>query len=65
MFLFVRLFKSRGSVLSFDILHVQIFIQQSILGAIKILWKWSKMLVVAGDKKKNKKNTGVERGKNT
>jgi len=29
------LFKSRGSILSFYILHVQILIQQNILGAIK------------------------------
>ncbi len=34
------LFKSRGHVLCFDILHVQIFTQQNILGAIKRLWKW-------------------------
>ncbi len=45
-------FLSRGSVLSFGILHVQIFIQYNILGAIQILWKWPKMLAVAGNKKK-------------
>ncbi len=33
---------------SFNILHIQIFIQQNILGAMKILWKWSKMLEVVG-----------------
>ncbi len=29
--------KSRSSVLSFDVLHLQIFIQQSILGAMKLV----------------------------
>jgi len=33
------LFKSRCSVLFFHILHAQIFIQQNILGAMKVLWK--------------------------
>ncbi len=31
------LFESRGSDLYFDVLHVQIFIQQNILGAMKFL----------------------------
>ncbi len=34
-FCFVCLFKSRGPVLYFGALHVQIFIQQNILGAMK------------------------------
>lgn len=38
------LFKIRGSVLSFDLLHVQKFIQ-NILGFMKVLCTVSKMLV--------------------
>jgi len=41
----------RVSVLSFDILHVQLFIQQRILGAMKISLTFSKMLEVAGKQK--------------
>ncbi len=43
------LFESRGSDLYFDVLHVQIFIQQNILGAMKFLWKSAKTLAVAGN----------------
>ncbi len=47
--LFIFLFKRGGSLLYFDVLHVQIFIQQNILGAMKFYWKSSKMLPVAGN----------------
>jgi len=36
-------------ILCFDIFHVQIFKRQSLLGDIKVLWKCSKMLAVAGN----------------
>ncbi len=45
----VFLLKSKCPVLSFEILHLQIFIQQNTLGAMKVLWKWWKMLVMAAN----------------
>jgi len=42
--LFIYSFKKKGSVPSFAILHVQIFIQQTILGAMKLV----KMIKNAG-----------------
>jgi len=36
----------------FDILHVHLFIQRNIQGAMKILWKLSKMMAVTGNLKK-------------
>ncbi len=48
-YVYIFLFKSRGAFLYFDVLHVRIFIQQNILGAMKYLWKSSKMLKVAGN----------------
>ncbi len=37
--IFSAFFKSRGSVLYFDVLHAQIFIQQTILGGYEIFVK--------------------------
>ena len=36
-------------VLMDSILHVQIFVQQNILGVMKLLWKLLKKLVMAGN----------------
>lgn len=51
--------KSRGSVRSFDVMHVQIFMHQNILWAIIFYWKWSKTMAVTGNFK-NKTLTGKE-----